>query len=205
MGMAKRGIDTAGRVRLAFAGIGPKNPLQRLSSSDKEVLWALLVLYARCTKSTGQIDPWEELSAVLTEAERLSSRIECIERGPNAKIVAPFIVDHQGLGPQLAAFGSQRELLDLIGKAGHKGTIFANQLIVIASEVVRLKTNGPNDEHLADLLQAIDTVSVPESLSATAIAKKRKRLSESYPHIYSFAIDCASRICRSNVPSVAHQ
>jgi hypothetical protein len=42
----------------------------------------------------------------------------------------------------------------------------------MASEFVRRRTKGPNDEHLAELLQTIDTVSERDSLAGDAIRKK---------------------------------
>ena len=52
--------DPGATARRAFAEIGPKNPLAKLSKSDKESLYTLLTLYERSSKNPPS-DPWEEI------------------------------------------------------------------------------------------------------------------------------------------------
>jgi len=67
------------------------------------------------------------------------------------------------------------------GKQGQKHKTSANQNLIMASELVRLKTGEPHDEHLAELLQAIspDAESGPDAdISGDSIKKKRDLLAK---------------------------
>jgi hypothetical protein len=205
---AEISCDSAVRARRAFAEIGPDNPLKHLEPPDRELLWALLLFYERVSKQINDMgDPWEEVSTVAAEAKKLSSQMnDTLFQGPIAQMLAPFTAEYRSLPAQLAACAKLLTgLLDLQGKPGHKWIAFSNQILVIASEVVRRQTGSYYDEHVAELFQAIATAPATESLSGAAIAKKRKRLSTSYPELYSLALDSAARMCQSNVPSIAER
>ncbi len=64
----------------------------------------------------------------------------------------------------------------------------------MASEFVRLKTGGYNDEHFAELIQALDLkFDFGADFSGDAIRKKRGYISDNYPLLYSNALKEAQR------------
>src|SRR3954463_2252259 len=158
--------DPGARARRAFAEIGPKNPLAKLSKSDKESLCTLLTLYERSSKKPPS-DPWEEIEKLAAQAAAIATRLDReVFKGSSAKMLKPFLSGYEDIPERLGSLSFRlRELAALQGKPGYKSKNFSIQFLVMASEFVRLRTKRPNDEHLAELLQAIDTVSELNSLT----------------------------------------
>jgi hypothetical protein len=85
-----------------------------------------------------------------------------------------------------------------MGKRGRKREALTIQLLVEASEFVRLKTHRYNDEHLAGLFNLIERprerkprgkkLSHQKELSGAAIGKKRLYLRRNYPALYANAL-----------------
>src|SRR5208283_3047648 len=85
----------------------------------------------------------------------------------------------------LHAFASRLGgVLGLFGKAGHKERVMNNQILIMASEFVRLRTGKHYDEHLAELFQAISMDSNLKDFSGDAIRKKREHFKKTYPLFY---------------------
>jgi oligoendopeptidase F len=192
------------RVRRAFTGIGPQNPLAKLNNRDRESLWALLAFYERTSKNPLS-DPWEEIEKLAAQFEAIASRLDHEAfKGSSAEILAPFLSSYEDLPERLTALSALlRRLAALHGKPGHKSENFSTQILVTASEFVRLRTKRPNDEHLAELLQAIDPMSECDNLSGDAIRKKRAYLRKNYPALYGLAIERAETMCQPPpIPSV---
>ena len=73
----------------------------------------------------------------------------------------------------------------LLGKRGHHGRLWKNQFLVMASEFIRHKTASYNDEHWAELIQAINRTSDLADFSGDAIHKRRQNLKRTYPLAYA--------------------
>ena len=85
-------------------------------------------------------------------------------------------------------------LANAAGKRGHKGKVQKNTFLIMASELVRLKTGNHYDEHLAELLQTVNPmidVNEQEDISGDSIRKKREHIKKAYPLIYA---DCVNKI-----------
>jgi hypothetical protein len=195
--------DIAAKARRAFAEIGPKNPLAKLSKSDKELLWSLLTLHEKITKNPPS-DSWEEIEKLAAQSAAIASRLDRdVFTGSSAEILKPFLSGYEDLPERLRSFSAQLGgLAALLGKPGYKSKNFSIQLLVTASEFVRLRTKRPNDEHLSELLQAIDEGSELDNLSGDAIRKKKTYLRRNYPHLYELAIERAETMCQPNTPSI---
>lgn len=95
--------------------------------------------------------------------------------------------EFQDLPPRLEAFGILfGELLNrVVGKSGQKNKLAKNEFLVMASEFVLLKTNRYNDEHLAELIQALSDEADLSDFSGDAIHKKREHMKRIYPLVYA--------------------
>jgi hypothetical protein len=185
----------------AFEGLHLDAPLRKLDDSDRIVLWALLLTYAHFSPEklvTEEINDLERLSKIMADAARVGAelRSEVLE-GPLSGPFRPFIAGFADVPLRLARFSERLgKELNSYGKPGHKARIRSTQWLVEASEFIRLKTHQYNDEHLADLFQAIETdyEEPQEDLSSDAIRKKRKYLKKHYPRRYADALEQAKKL-----------
>jgi hypothetical protein len=177
----------------AFEDLGPKNPLRQLREEDRQLLWAYLKLFAFMTEHLDRRELDEELGKraqrTVCEAARFAARLEAdVFQGALAKGLRPFISGFEALPEQLRAFADNIGwVLDLAGKPGRQGELFINQLLIMASELVRLRIGSPFDEHVAELFQTIAT-NKESDFSGAAIHKKRNYLKKNYPHLYQSTI-----------------
>lgn len=177
-------------VRTSFENIGPRNPLKKLNDYDKRILVSLLKVYASMPQNGEFYELLDEAAGVAADAGALATRMRSkVFQGPLAEMVAPFLSSLKDLPQRLLYFSRQLgTLLDqTCGKRGHKGKTGKNVLLIMASEFVRLKTGKHNDEHLAELLQAVDPgIGVNENadISGDAIRKKREHLKKVYRLLY---------------------
>ena len=120
---------------------------------------------------------------------------------PSLKIVLGNFHD---LPPRLEAFGILfGGLLDrIVGKRGQKNKLAKNQILLVASEFVRLKTNRYNDEHLAELIQALRDKSDLSDFSGDAIHKKREHLKRTYPLVYAYLFNKVQDFRAVEIPSL---
>jgi hypothetical protein len=193
-------IDRANAVKKAFEDIGPTNPLRRLGETDKHILWSLLTIYAfeRELKGGGNrvVKVLEEAAKTATDAAALSKRMQSqVFTGGLAAPLKPFIGGFQDLPFRLAAFaGRLGNVMNSLGKPGHKDRMFRNRVLVEASEFVRSRTGGPNDEHLAELFQAINrATNLMEDFSGDAIRKKREHFIRTYGLAYRHLVNQVQR------------
>ena len=192
-------------VAKAFQEIYPNNPLIKLNDSERKYLWALLVVYSQAAAEVSDPRPpiktLESMSKKLAAAGRLASDLESeVFQGPFSELLRPFTAGFDCLPKQLARFSRRLgRVLDTFGKPGHKGRNLANQFLIQASEFVSMRTGQFNDEHLAELFQAIgspptlEELSDTEGLSGAAIHKRRERFKEQYPMLYVAALRRAAR------------
>ncbi len=182
-------------VNRSFKHIGPRNPLRELDGTDRTLLFSLLFLYrsdrAMPHRSIA-VEAAEEMSKIAADSAVLAQRIRSVMiEGKFALPLDPFLPGLQGLPSQLERFGKRLDILmtSMAGKKGHKQKTTVNRFLVMASELVRLRTGDHHDEHLAELLQAINPDAEPDmDHSGDAIRKKRHYLQNAYPTIYSHAI-----------------
>ena len=195
MGETVMPIDYLDVVKEAFENIGPRNPLKKLSDSDKRLLVAFLDWYMFPANYEQAFSFLEEAASIASEAAALAGRIRSgVFKGDTARILAPFVVSFQDLPVQLQAFSTQLgTLLDqLVGKRGHKAKVQKNCILITASEFVRLKTTHHYDEHLAELLQTVSPridLNVQEDISGDSIRKKREHLKKHYPILHAEIVD----------------
>jgi hypothetical protein len=88
------------------------------------------------------------------------------------------------------------EVLNSVGKPGHKDEVLATQWLIQASEFVRWKTRQYNDEHLAEVFQVIAKRPISDDFSGAAIRKKRLYLKKHYPMLYANALKRAKMSTR---------
>lgn len=109
------------------------------------------------------------------------------------------VVLMEAVNPFLAIPGQLRRLSALLsvdGKPGRKREVFANELLIMASEFVRLKLGSFYDEHVAELFQSISPDDSFTDLSGDAIRKKRRYLKDNYPQVYDHVLTRAERMSR---------
>jgi hypothetical protein len=180
----------------AFREVGPNNPLRGLDVASKKRLWGLLKLYAMIQQfdQKSDDDPLELAARAVADAGKVAADLKAhLFGGPLADVLAPlvpnFFVD---LPRRLQIFSEvMGALLGLTGKSGHKDELFKNQVLVMASEFVRLKLRRFYDEHVAELYQAIGNGDFSSDFSADAIRKKRNYLKRKYPQLYDVALERA--------------
>jgi hypothetical protein len=152
-------IDYEKVVKESFQNVGPKNPLKRLSDSDKRLLLAFLDVYVRAPDLAPAYLLWEKAARIATEANSLGRSIRSVVfEGHLAEVLAPFVEGFQDLPARLLSFSLHLGVLldNAAGKRGHKGKVQKNIFLIMASELVRLKTGNHYDEHLAELLQTVN-------------------------------------------------
>jgi hypothetical protein len=204
-------LDYSKLVDRSFKYIGPKNPLRGLSGPDRTLLFSLLFIYRfeqTMPHRSKALEAAEEMSKIAADSTALAQRIRSVMiEGKFALPLDPFLPGFRDLPSQLDLFGKRLGTLmtHVAGKQGQKHKTTANQLLIMASELVRLKTGEPHDEHLAELLQAISPDAEPgpdTDISGDSIKKKREYMSKTYPAMYSSTISrlhrMASRSSRSD-------
>lgn len=140
----------------------------------------------------------DELGAIasktLRDASDLADKLEAdVFQGSLKNELRPFIFGYESLPGILRSFARNiGNLLDATGKPGRKNEAFTNQLLVIASEFVRLATGSFNDEHLAELFPAVLATDLADDFSGDSIRKRRDRLKRQYPLLYAQALQKAS-------------
>jgi hypothetical protein len=197
----------ANRVRpyaaMAFQNIGPQNPLYKLAETDRDYLYSALTAYLLAISSDGglhDMSSLEAMSKIALEAASLGTRLENEVFGdPDYDLYKPFLGQFSDLPQQLSTFSQRlRDLLDQVGKPGHKKRNFKNLWLVVASEFVHLKTGQHYDEHLAALYQEVANAPIEEDTSADAIRKKRVYLQKNYPELHKLAQRLALRASESS-------
>src|SRR6266566_9406712 len=110
-------------VKKSFENLGPRNPLKKLSNSDKRLLVAFLYVYLLMLRPHLAFLQFEKAAGIASEAESLGRSIRSVVfEGRTGQILAPFIGSFQDLPARLESFSiSLRTVLDnLVGKRGHK-------------------------------------------------------------------------------------
>jgi hypothetical protein len=179
-------------VRKAFAQTGPSNPLRKLSGPDKEVLYALLGTYAVMADSRKKFvvgELWEDASKIAKQSKALATRIEdYIFHGPSGQAFAQHFLGYRHLPKELSSFSNELDKkANALGKPGHKATMLSTSKLVMASEFIRRKTGDYQDEHIAELYQAICDRDSSDDFSGDAIRKKRASLRQRNPALYAYA------------------
>lgn len=184
----------------AFAALGPTNPLRQLHDEDRQLLWAYLklfsVLAAQPPSRDLNLEPEELASRTARDAAKLAVRLEAdVFQGPLAAELHPFFSGFEVLPVLLREFSKRVSgAIDLVGGPGRKGELLTNQLLIIASEFVRLRMGSPYDEHVAELLQGIRETKDGEEesdFSGDAIRKRRKYMQKNYPVLYQTSVQRA--------------
>ena len=194
-------IDYEKVVNESFKNVGPRNPLKQLSDSDKRFLVALLDVFVRAPDLNPAFLHYEKAAGIASEAESLARSIRSVVfEGDLAQVLEPFVGGFQDLPARLESFSRRvRTLVDnTVGKRGHKGKVQRNTFLIMASELVRLKTGNHYDEHLAELLQTVNPRidrNPQEDTSGDSIRKKREHLKNAYPLIYANCVNTVYRGC----------
>jgi hypothetical protein len=185
--------DFARTVPSFFDNLGPNNPLKWLTSYDKRLLTSFLgaFLVGGTRKGPrGSDDPFEELeeaSRVGAEAAQLAEKIQrTVFEGNVAKSLGPLL-GPTDLPALLREFSKHiSEMFEtFVGKAGHKRKVTRTRILVLASELVRRRTGNYNDEHLAELLQAVaGETGHADDYSGDMIRKRREYLDKHYNFLY---------------------
>jgi hypothetical protein len=186
-------FDYAKFVRKSFDNVGPKNPLRELDDSDKHLLVSLLFVHAKSPKDDQATAPLEEVAAIAAEAGALAKKLESsVFGGSLAPILASILGGTEDLPARLKDFSNRMGsvLEQAVGKRGQKHKVLNNQFLIMASELVRLRTGKHHDEHLADLLQTLPPRAelIGEDVSGDSIRKKREHLKRAYPVAYALAV-----------------
>jgi hypothetical protein len=171
-------------VSSVFEYTGPKNPLRCLNPEEKIVLVSLLTIYVAA--STKEDDGFEQVSATARQASALATKIRQL-RGTFGQALGDVLGDFDDLAMRLMAFSiCLGGFCDhFLGKPGHQGKLSKNEVLLMASEFIRYKTNRYNDEHLAEIIQAVNDKSDVPDFSGDAIHKKRLYLKRNYPLRYA--------------------
>jgi hypothetical protein len=167
------------RYRRAFKKLRKKNPLVRMADGDREHLIACLRLFEHSLDSTdvpSHIKEIEKAHDVAKEARSLAQHIQrYVFQGAVAEARSARLKQFEKLPDILIAFADQvSSLVGVLGERGQKHKASTNDLLVEASEVVKLSTGSYNDEYLRDLLQLMFP-GYKDGFSGDAIRKRRKR------------------------------
>lgn len=186
----KRPLSADTFVAAAFSALVPKNPLRKLGGRDRELLWALLTVSSiSMDEYDPKRDPVELASAAAADAGRLADRLERdLFNGPVQLALMPLLASFGGLPGMLRELSQVSHLLSVVGKPGQKGKARLNEVLVMASELVRLRTGHYYDEQTMELWQHIDPQSERAKLNQDVIRKTRERLQTSYPDLYRAAV-----------------
>src|ERR1035437_2279120 len=193
----------------AFQNLKLDSPLRGLNGSDQSLLFSLLVVYEA---AKGAVDakhsknPWKVMVKSVADAGKAGARLKRdVFLGPLPKLLPTCAEEYADLPDRLIEFSKVvGALLALAGKAGHENKVYKNQLLVLASEFVLLRTRRYNDEHLADLIQAVAKFPLSKGFSANSIRSEERRLKKNYPHLYAQTSEMAKTFDRTSVP-LKHQ
>jgi hypothetical protein len=98
-------IDYEKVVKESFENVGPKNPLKRLSDSDKRLLLAFLDVYVKAPDLAPAYLLWEKAAGIASEANSLGRSIRSVVfEGHLAEALAPFVEGFQDLPARLLSF-----------------------------------------------------------------------------------------------------
>jgi hypothetical protein len=191
--------DLPGLSRRAFQQLETGNPLEEFPESDRILLCSMLLLEATIEKADRQSDedPFKRAAALAREAGRLGARLETeVFHGPYSDLM-PFTSGFSDLPERLAEFSKiVGEVMAPFGGPGHEGKVFDVFSLILATEFVRLRTGHFYDETLAELYQYVS--GRRKHFSADTIRRRRDRLKEQSPHIYSWMLERARRANESS-------
>lgn len=179
--------------------------MRALSNRDKSLLASFVTVYLDLPvpgQALEELNQWDELSRTARKSITCAKRIrEALDSqfGQALKFSPPLKSTLERFGDlpsRLETFGLLLGgLLDrLVGKQGQKNKLVRNKFLIMASEFVRLRTNKYNDEHLAELIQALSNASELADFSGDAIHKKRMHLKKAYPLIYAHLFNTVKEI-----------
>jgi hypothetical protein len=191
-------FDRAKQVENAFNETSEKNPLRAFGELDRHLLWSLLTLYMFESQEKETPDRvslvMEEIGKIAAEAVALAKRIQReVVTSQYWEPIKPFVRGLEDTPARLDLFGRRLGgLMNACGKPGHKKGTFAKSRLVMACELVKLRTGDYYDEHLAELCQAITPefsgrrkrVSEFAEFSGDAIRKQRDHFAKTYPLFY---------------------
>jgi len=191
-------FEQAKAVNKAFDTTGAENPLRALGQLDRHLLWSLLTIYMFDSRERRKPDrvslAMEEMGKIAADAVALAQRIQGeVLTSEHWEAVKPFLRDLEDTPARLYLFGRRLgTLMNAFGKPGHKEGTLVKSSLVRASEFVRLRTGDYNDEHLAELCQAINPefsgrkkrISELPEFSGDAIRKQRDHFAKTYPLLY---------------------
>lgn len=169
-----------------FKHLGEKNPLRQLSTYDKRLIVAFLTMFLstkRKAKDKEQFadlyKAWEEAAIIAAEAGKLAKRMqERVFEGQVADAFGPLL-GPRDLPARLQNFSVHLSQLldDLVGKPGHKAKVARTRFLIMGSEFVRQRTGSHNDEHLAELIQAVAASEGElQEFSGDMVRKRRENL-----------------------------
>jgi hypothetical protein len=184
-------------VHQSFASLGVRNPLRRLTDTEKTLLVLVLISANHKPRGSFFVD-MERMSALAAEAGALGKKIQAdIVRAKFGRDLLTMLPWAAMLPLMLQRFATQFGglLESLAGKPGHKSKTAASYQLVSASEFVRTQTGKYLDEQLADLYQAVrQDDSLEDEFSGDAIRKKREHLKKTYPVLYRGAVNRAREL-----------
>jgi hypothetical protein len=136
------------RVAKAFQSVYSNNPVSRLSVSDRTYLWSLLVAYRYASgtkhgeRANSFFEEWDSMSKTVADAAKLGEKLKSlIFDGASSGALRPFTAGFEDLPMRLIGFSKALgEVLNSVGKPGHKDEVLATQWLIQASEFVRWKT-----------------------------------------------------------------
>jgi hypothetical protein len=178
-------FDFGACVRSVFEYTGPRNPLRSLNPEDKAVLVSLLTVYLAA--SVQGDDGFEQVAATARQASVLATKIHQSRGTYLVQALRDVLGDVEELAMRLVGFSIRFGWLRdrFLGKQGQQGKLSKNEFLLMASEFIRYKTKRYNDEHLAELIQALKDKSDVSDFSGDAIHKKRQYLKRAYPLRYA--------------------
>jgi hypothetical protein len=191
--------DLAGLSRRAFQKLEKGNPLEKLPESVRILLCSMLLLGATIEKADRQSDedPFKRVAELAREAGRLGARLESeVFHGPYSDLM-PFTSGFSNLPERLTEFSKiVSEVMAPFGGPGHEGKVFDVFPLILATEFVRLRTGHFYYETLAELYQYVS--GRRKHFSADTIRRRRDRLKEQSPLIYSWMLERARRANESS-------
>ena len=195
------------RIEQCYQDIGWNNPLRKLSEELKVHLFSQLIVYGELERhDKPQEDPSnyqisvDEAHEVAREANALADRIDSLlQEGWNWKQlhfmtpyrILPWMLRH--LSSNLGFFAR------MIAKPRKLDSVLATQMLLTASEFVKINTGSFNDEHLVDLVQQMYPFWSDE-LAGDTIRKRRDRFKADYPEHYRRVRDHAKRMSLHSFP-----
>jgi hypothetical protein len=180
-------------VAQAFDCLGEANPLRAMAEADKAVVWGTLGLFADERSAPSRYEQqWDRLAQVAADAAKLASRIEEILQADHGEVLNRRLKNSRDLPTHLSSFADQAGgLVKTLGETDLKRRrALQDRFLIYASEFVKLKTGTWNDEHLAELLQTMRSVSA--DFSGDAIRKTRERFRQKHHVLYEITLKTIS-------------